>query len=374
MKDKKTIIVFFGDFFFDARCINMALSLLHNNCSVSIICTYEKFYKYNQFNKINFYNVPLLMKNLLKYWEFHKKVVKILKKIDADVIIAADIYSLSSVCSKRAFSDIIFDCREIYSALNAHRYKPIYKKFWSFYENYFLSYVRTVFVTAKTDYDFMKKKYCHHLQIKWSILYNYPIDKNYSNYDTINIRTTYHIPKQHTIILYQGVLHKDRGIRQLIELVKNSQSITAIIIGNGPARTDYLKLTKKNMLSKCIIFIDKIPYLELFNYTKQCDIGWCMINDRSVSYQFALPNKLFEYAYIGLPILSSNLPNTASFILKYNLGIVIRSKNIMNYKKAVHTINQNKRLYSNREIIKKQYTWKNQEIKFLEILEGSIGD
>ena len=43
----------------------------------------------------------------------------------------------------------------------------------------------------------------------------------------------------------------------------------------------------------------------------------------------------------------------------------------MNYKKAIHKINQNKKLYSNREIIKKQYTWKNQEIKFLEILGGA---
>jgi glycosyltransferase involved in cell wall biosynthesis len=73
---------------------------------------------------------------------------------------------------------------------------------------------------------------------------------------------------------------------------------------------------------------------------------------------------------MGLPILSSNLPNISSFILKHSLGIVIKSKNITDYKKAVHLINKNKKLYSKSKIIKEQYSWKKQESKFLDIIKG----
>ena len=41
--NKKIAIIFLGDFFFDARCINMAKSLLLANNEVTIICTYNEF-------------------------------------------------------------------------------------------------------------------------------------------------------------------------------------------------------------------------------------------------------------------------------------------------------------------------------------------
>jgi len=56
-----------------------------------------------------------------------------------------------------------------------------------------------------------------------------------------------------------------------------------------------------------VIFAGSINYDELHNWTCSADIGICFIEPISVSYQYALPNKLFEYSMAGIPTLASNL-------------------------------------------------------------------
>ena len=54
MKNEKHIaLVFLGDFFFDARSINMVLSLQKENYKVSVICNFKKLIKHAAFKKIN---------------------------------------------------------------------------------------------------------------------------------------------------------------------------------------------------------------------------------------------------------------------------------------------------------------------------------
>ena len=61
-------------------------------------------------------------------------------------------------------------------------------------------------------------------------------------------------------------------------------------------------------------------YLNLLEITSSADIGIALIKPLSISYRYALPNKLFEYAAAGIPSLASNLPNMQYYIKKYNLG------------------------------------------------------
>ena len=98
MKQTNIVIVYLGDFFFDARCINMTLSLLKENLNISIICPYANHLQYSEFKDVKFYNIQINNNGILKYWEFHNKVIKILNKEKFDIIISGDLYSLSSGC------------------------------------------------------------------------------------------------------------------------------------------------------------------------------------------------------------------------------------------------------------------------------------
>ena len=55
---KKVAIIFLGDFFYDARIINMALSLKKNH-NVSIICTFKEKIIHQEFENITFHKITI---------------------------------------------------------------------------------------------------------------------------------------------------------------------------------------------------------------------------------------------------------------------------------------------------------------------------
>jgi len=362
MQHTNIAIVYLGDFFFDARCINMALSLQKENTQISIICTYNQKFHTSKFKNIKFYNITIQNNGIKKYWDFHAKVKQILNERDFDTIIAGDLYSLSSCCLSNNKAKIIYDCREIYTQLSAHYYKPIHKIFWNFYERFFLKYVNTILVTAISDLNYLKIKFKNYTHLKWNIIYNYP--SNYKLNTIISLKEKYNIPENKYLVLYQGVIQKKRGIKELLYVVKNSKNLVGIIIGSG--NTSYYKnYAKKLHITHKVIFINKINYLDLFNYTSSCDIGWAVIQNFGISNQNALPNKLFEYSLMGLPVIASNLPNMKKIIIENNLGIVVDDKNVDEHIKGINTLINNYSHYVNIEKIKKTFTWQTQHQQFI---------
>ena len=62
---------------------------------------------------------------------------------------------------------------------------------------------------------------------------------------------------------------------------------------------------------------------ELINYTAAADVGLSLIENISLSYYYALPNKLFEYIMAEVPVVVSNLPQMAEVVKEYKIGDVV---------------------------------------------------
>ncbi len=55
--------------------------------------------------------------------------------------------------------------------------------------------------------------------------------------------------------------------------------------------------------------------------------GLCLIQPVCRSYELTLPNKLFEYAAAGIPVLASDLPVLAAIVRRESLGEVVPPSN-----------------------------------------------
>ena len=367
--NKHIALVYLGDFFFDARLINMTLSLLKENCQISIISTHEQVLQTKIFKGVQFHQIRLIKTGALRYLEFHKKTKKILERNTYDVIISSDLYSLSAVVACRKLTkQIIYDCREIYFELVAHTKKPIHR-YWNYlFEKYHLRYVNQIMVTADTDLKYLQNIYRKHILLQWHIIYNYPAKTLIKKSPDLLPPS---IPKNNIKIIYQGVLQKGRGIAGLIDLAAYNTSISAVIVGEGEHLNYFLNYNQKNNTNKNVHFIGKTPYLELLNITIQCDIGWALITKKGLSNQFALPNKLFEYLVSGIPSIASDQPNISNIFNKYRVGEIVQSNAIKECNKMVIKI------YNNREKYQKDiamateiFTWDIQHGKFMEIVNG----
>jgi glycosyltransferase involved in cell wall biosynthesis len=52
-------------------------------------------------------------------------------------------------------------------------------------------------------------------------------------------------------------------------------------------------------------------------------MGLCLIQPICRSYELTLPNKLYEYAAAGVPVLASDLPVIASVVREWDAGEVV---------------------------------------------------
>ena len=364
MKTKNILIIFLGDFNYDARCVNMLQSFRSENHRVTLVGTHQDIINDAEFEGVTFHSIQLKRKKIFKYIEFFINVSRLTYKQKYDIVVASDLYSLASACLSKS-NKIIYDCREIYTELAALELKYIYKKITYIYENYFLRYVNQVITTAKSDEEMLKTIYNKHSHLSWNQIYNYPAQISNSN-KVFDIHKQLNIKNNHKLIVYQGVIQKHRGVGQLIKLISQSCGFSAIIIGDGEEKKYYKELVKKYNVEDKVFFIGKIPYLDLFQYTMACDIGWLVIRGHGISNQLALPNKLFEYTIAGLPIISSSLTNMKKIVEKHRLGVVVNEDNIKEQLAALKQIKK----YCNKNNMNDniKFTWYSQHQTLMNVI------
>ena len=73
------------------------------------------------------------------------------------------------------------------------------------------------------------------------------------------------------------------------------------------------------------------------------DIGLTIFDpDYTRSIRYCLPNKLFEYLMVGLPVLTSSLDAIAEFINTYDVGQIVSSHAPTDVAAAINTMLANR--------------------------------
>jgi len=365
--NKQIAIVLLGNSNYDARVLNMANSLINHGYFVDII--------HNGFglqcfcnNKLNTNMISLKFNGILKYLEWNIKLINFFKKKHYDKIIASDLYSLPSLCYSMKKTCIIYDSREIFSELAAHKHNPLKKKINKFVEKKCLPFVSNIMTSAHSDEKYLQQLYPEIKGINCSVIYNFAHIYSTSKF---NLRKKLNINSKQKIFLYQGVIQKDRGIEKLINLIQQISNAVAVIIGSGEYENYYKNKYSYLSKQKKIFFMQRIPYQTLLSITKEADIGCLLINPVSLSNKLALPNKLFEYALCGVPSLASSLPNLEYYIKKYHLG---KTVNIESAKEII-TVANSLLQYQHKEKLKqtaqKYCSWQSQEKHFIRFIQNA---
>ena len=125
-------------------------------------------------------------------------------------------------------------------------------------------------------------------------------------------------PEQSKIFIYIGSFSRGRGIELSVEaFTKKGISSHVVFLGYGEQKDRLLELSE---LHGNLHVHDSVADEDVVAVTKSADIGLCLIENVSLSDYLCLPNKLFEYAFSGLPVLASDFPDMSSVINRYNLG------------------------------------------------------
>jgi glycosyltransferase involved in cell wall biosynthesis len=154
---------------------------------------------------------------------------------------------------------------------------------------------------------------------KSELILNAPVSKSLSR-KTTYFRDTFKISDRTNIFLYLGMLGRGRGIDLALKVFSELQNSNAIVfMGFGEKE----KIIQSYSAKFHNIFLHPpVPHDEVLEIASSADFGYCMVENVSLSYYFCLPNKMFEYAFSGLPVIASNFPDISVAVEEFNLGVV----------------------------------------------------
>ena len=125
--------------------------------------------------------------------------------------------------------------------------------------------------------------------------------------------------------IYVGGLQPGRGIEQSIRAIAIAPGVRLRLL--GPAAPEYRagleELVRSLSLEDRVELAEPVPPRELLDAVSGAGVGLALIEPVCLSYRLTLPNKLFEYALAGLPILGSDLPMIARFVDEHGLGATV---------------------------------------------------
>ncbi|MCB9259302.1 MAG: glycosyltransferase [Ignavibacteriales bacterium] len=366
---KTAIITFLGNAYKDSRVVNLIDSLNKLNFKTNTISFDWKTPNFNsQYGQTVIHKLDKSKSSLSFYLNFFYLLIRDLLKTKANYYFAEDIYTLpiTYFFAKKNKAKIFYNSREIYAHLGGLRNKNTIQKIISKIESKFIRKVDLVLVTGEMDADYLRDSYGID---KFFVLRNLPKFKEVIS--KIDLRSQLNISQERKILLYQGVILEGRGIKKTIDLIEKIPNIHFVIVGEGEFRNKFEKYSVEKKLEKRIHFIGAVNHSELLNYTAGADIGLALIENISISYYYALPNKLFEYIMAGIPIFASNLPQMKKVIDEYNVGKYVDPENENEMIKNLEELIKDQKLLSdftaNCKKASKILNWENEFEKFKEL-------
>ncbi len=366
--DVDILIVALNRIEFDARLTNFIHTFSSNNFSVSVVALNHSF----ENSSIDFYGIeiPNEYSTYKKTYIFNSKARSFFKKIQPRIVLCSDVYSLPAggYFKKRSGSTIVYDSREIYSALASLSTNNFKQWLLVKFENYYVRNVDKIIVTGELDKDILSKIFPSK---KIFVVKNFPSEETTKARNGINLRNLLNIPDDNILMVYQGALLRGRGIELGIQSVREDDRIHFIILGGGPLENQFLEYARKLQVGSRVHFLGNIPYRKLLKYTSACDVGLCLIEPISLSYNLALPNKLFEYCHSGVPVIATELPAIAKVFREFNIGEMVSSQ-IKPFELAerVISLSEKKLDFSHQlRLAAEKFCWERQEQTILEIFK-----
>ena len=144
------------------------------------------------------------------------------------------------------------------------------------------------------------------------------------------------------ILIMQGKVSHQQGTLKLLLAAQRASLITKIevkivvfkIFSPKFTENDFMKFVNENNLERNIQLLDPVSFDQMFSILSRCDIG-------AIGYQRTLgikcmPNRIFEFMAVGLPVLVPTYAIEMQKILaNYNCGLSVDMEDVMDIANGI---------------------------------------
>lgn len=271
-------------------------------------------------------NLPKRFGKLVEHLYFWKFVLQVALRVKPSVVVAEDYFTLFPgwLSAKLCKSKLIYDAHELIIPTPG---LAMSKRdlFWYWLERFTIYRAHLVIAANKERAGLMAKHYklkqipttmrnipsCHDLQLD--------IGEILKQFPKLAIRKPGLV-----FVLYQGNIERSRGIDRFVEAMKYLPShFLLLVVGSGPD-FDWLKDYAKALEQEGrFIALGRVPNYLLPYVTRQADVGIVTYPFEGLNYVYCSPNKIYEYAQAGLPVVATDQPPLRELVSKYGIGGLI---------------------------------------------------
>jgi glycosyltransferase involved in cell wall biosynthesis len=288
--------------------------------------------------------------------------------MSADVVHAHDLDTLMP-CSRAAArmdAKLVYDSHELYTESIHVAHRPITKLIWRVVELTHISKADAVITVCKGIADELKERY--RLEMVPTVVRNFSDKPNvtaqYQQRDDLVEFKRYHSK----CLLYQGYIQRGRGLDAAVDALVGMPDWGLVICGQGPYESTIREKAALLHVEDQILWMGQLDHHTLFGVTSSCDLGLCLIEPVSLSYYYALPNKLIEYVQAGLPVVGSNLPEIKRIMNDYFIGWILKEDDdLQTIMKSFDSLKNDKNLKAGMSFASESLNWQNEKLALISL-------
>ena len=306
----------------------------------------------------------------------------VLDSLDADIIHVHDVYlmgtGVNAAWRARARGRdvrLVYDAREYVPGLAIQH--PIEVCASADHEAEYIREFDEVLAVSEPIAEALQRKF--ELPRLPDMAYNVPLHADV-DVDCHTVRDATGLGPDEKILVYSGGLHPTRGNHTIVEAVSAVEDLHLVVVartrGNGYVQR-LERLAASLGMAERFHVVEFVAPDQVVHYLSGADLAIHSLVAGPLNHEWALPNKLFEYLFAGLPIVVSDCRCMKEFVEGNELGLSYRSEDPIDLARVLEKVLLDLPRYRNperrRALIEGEYSWQRQAERILASYQRILG-
>ena len=238
-------------------------------------------------------------KGALFYLEYNIRLFIFLLFTRADLVCAVDLDTVLAVGLSRNFKPkrkYVFDAHEYFTEVPELKGRERVKSIWNWIGNRYIP----AFDAAYTVGPALASRFTKDYGLYFNCFRNLSIKRKDQR-----LALAAENPFR---LIYQGALNEGRGLKELINAMKQLPEFRLDIAGEGDLSQVLREQVRALALDEQVTFHGYLRPKDLPAFTRSADLGLNLLENKGLSYYYSLANKTFDYIQVALPGLHMNFP------------------------------------------------------------------
>jgi len=297
-----------------------------------------------------------------------------------DIIHAHDIYTLPAgvMLARRYGAKLVYDAHE-YEPARATKQPEDGGALAALLENDCFKYVDAMITVSESIAHLYAARYAGPIEVVMNSpeLSTGRVSAPSSELSNLSVRASVglepHVP---LLVFTGGIGGEHRGLDKVVAALPYLDGFHLAILGPRVTRSDrwLMECAKSAGVQHRLHLAPSVDARQVPNAISSANIAIIPMQDMCVNHKFAMPNKLFEAAFAGLPLCVSDLPEMRKFVETLGIGRTMDQTDPAKIAEAIRDVYENRSNYqateASRERLLEEYSWAAQQEKLLSLYAG----